>query len=351
MSSFDRFDNWPASALQAADRAFAALTVDPAPLTLDCAALLAAAGTSAAGTSGTSAVGAAGASPAGPAGADGTDAAGPAGTTPCAPAGGAGIPPDAGTDLDVPAGAVPLPALRDWLMAHPTAYTVRDTVWRELIRRARDGEPEWVIAAVGMAMPALVAMAGQLAAGFRGESVDIDSEILTGFLEGLRRRVDPAKDAPHASLCGCAFRAGWDLRTAGREYEVVADIEYAEATSRLPRAPYGHVDLLVYRAQALGILDAEDVEPYIAVRLGHRTPQLVAEAHQINVDVLRMRLHRADARLAEALAGGVLTGVASPEARAALGKRQQQRAARRAGKAARHLASTAGTPPVAAAAA
>jgi hypothetical protein len=188
MNVSDRIDDWPASPLQAADRAFAALTVDPAPLTLDCAALLAGAGTSAAGTSG-------------------TFPAGTAGTTRRAPAGSAGTRQDAGTDLEVPAGAVPLPALRDWLMAHPSAYTVRDAVWRELIRRARHGRPEWVIAAVGMAMPALLAMAGQLAAGFRGDAVDIDAEVLTGFLEGLRRSVDPAKDAPHASLYGRAWRS------------------------------------------------------------------------------------------------------------------------------------------------
>jgi hypothetical protein len=120
MSVSDRVDDWPASPLQAAARAFAALTVDPAPLTLDCAA-----------PSPTPA------HPAPPppalpaqtaAGTTGTFPTGTAGTTPRAPAGSAGTPQDAGTE--VPAGAVPLPALRDWLVAHPSAYTVRDAVWR-----------------------------------------------------------------------------------------------------------------------------------------------------------------------------------------------------------------------------
>ncbi|MCW6007679.1 hypothetical protein K1W54_24475 [Micromonospora sp. CPCC 205371] len=237
-------------------------------------------------------------------------------------------------DLDLLPGEVPLPALRDWLMAHPSAYTARDAVWRELIRRARQGKPEWVIAAVGMAMPALVAMAGTLAAGYRGDPADIDAEILTGFLEGLRSGVDPARDAPHASLCFAAWRAGRDLRLAQQEYLLVDDIEHAAAESRLPRHPYGHVDLLVYRAEALGLIDSEDVEPYIAIRLSRRTPELVAEALGIDLDVLRMRLNRADTRLAWALDIGVLTGPFSPEVRDELAKRHDLRAKTRAGKAA-----------------
>jgi hypothetical protein len=229
---------------------------------------------------------------------------------------------------------VPLPALRDWLMAHPRAYTARDAVWRELIRRARQGRPEWVIAAVGMAMPALVAMAGTLVAGYRGDRQDIDAEVLAGFLEGLRVRVDPARDAPHASLCFMAWRAGRNLRRAQQEHVLLNGIEDAVAGPCLPRMPYGHPDLLVYRARALGVIDDEDVEPYIAVRLGRRTLELVAEALRIDADVLRMRLNRADARLAEALATGVLAGTCSRDSLKRLAQRRELRARTRAGKAA-----------------
>ena len=55
----------------------------------------------------------------------------------------------------VPTGVVGLPVLRNWLLAHPRAYAVRDAVWCELIRRARLDGPAWVIAAVAVAMPAL----------------------------------------------------------------------------------------------------------------------------------------------------------------------------------------------------
>jgi hypothetical protein len=57
-----------------------------------------------------------------------------------------------------------------------------------------------VIAAVGMAMPALLRHAAQLATGYRGDRDDVDAEVLTGFLAALRERVDLAKPAPHAAL-------------------------------------------------------------------------------------------------------------------------------------------------------
>jgi hypothetical protein len=364
MSESDTRDDWPASALQAADKTFTALTTGPDPLALDCAALTAADiaasgsadGGTAAGSPGTG-VAEGGGTTAGSPGSHGADHGGTtAGSSGTGVADGGGVTADAlgtpvadhggttaesastaaptGIDLDIPVGEVPLPALRDWLMAHPSAYAVRDAVWRELIRRARQGKPEWVIAAVGMAMPALVAMAGTFTSGYRGDPADIDSELLTGFLHGLRHSVDPAKDAPHASLCFAAWRAGRDLRLAQHEYVLVADIEHAAAESRLPLQPYGHVDLLIYRAESLGLIDTEDVEAYIEIRLGRRTPGLIAEARGVDVDVLRMRLTRADTRIAWALSAGILTGTPSPEVRAELAKRHHLSTTARAGKAA-----------------
>lgn len=293
-SEFGRRTGRPASVLHLVDKAFAAQRLGRAPMMLDCAALTAAS---------------------------------------------TGEGPGPETDPDGPPSEVPLPVLRDWLMAHPRAYPARDAVWRELIRRARQGPSEWVIAAIGMAMPALVAMAGTLAAGYSGDAADIDSEILAGFLEGLHVTVDPAVEAPYASLCFTAWRAGRELRLSQQEHLLVPDIERV-ATSCLPRVPYGHPDLLVYRAQALGILDGQDVEPYIAVRLGHRVLELIAEARRIDPDVLRMRLNRADARLAEALASGAITGTCSPDTLRELARRRNLRAKTRAGKAAARATGT-----------
>jgi hypothetical protein len=286
--------DWPTSPLAAADAAFAVLTCEPAPLTLDL---------------------------------DTFD-------------------PDAG----LPGGVMTLPALRDWLLAHPRAYTARDEVWRELVRRARLNGPAWVIAAVGMAMPALRRYAGQLCAGYAGDPSDIDAEILTGFLTALRDRIDLAKDAPHAALCRAAWRAGFTLRQQAHEYTPVDDVEHVTGP-RTPMVPYGHPDLLVQRAVGLGILDKEDEQPYIDVRLGRRAIEPIAARLGITADALRMRLGRIDIRITEALTSGVLTGVASPQAKQQITEQAEHRAATRTGVAAVHHTAMPAAPILAAAAA
>ncbi|MBF9132755.1 hypothetical protein I0C86_27925 [Plantactinospora sp. S1510] len=277
MSVSDATD-WPSSALDAAATAFATLTCEPAPLALDCAAF--------------------------------------------------------GPDTGLPQQVMPLPRLRTWLLRHPRAYTARDEVWRELIRRARLDGPHWVVAAVGMAMPALQQYAARLCEGYSGDPADVDAEILTGFLTALRDRADLAKPAPYASLCKAAWRAGRDLRLQHQEYLPVEDIEHVTPGSRTPQVPYGHPDLLVRRAVNLGILDPEDEQAYIDVRLGHRAIEPIAAASGVDVDALRMRLTRIDSRIAEALADGLLTGVASPETLARLRMRAERRGLQRAGRAA-----------------
>jgi hypothetical protein len=166
-----------------------------------------------------------------------------------------------------------------------------------------------VIVAVGTAMPALRRYAGQLCAGYPGDAVDIDAEVLTGFLAALRDHVDLAKAAPYAGLCMTAWRAGWQLRLQQTHNQPVDDIEHIAVGARPPRVPYGHPDLLVARGVVLGVLDAVDEQPYIDVRLGRRGPEPIAAALGISVDALRMRLARIDVRLAAALASGLLTGV------------------------------------------
>jgi DNA-directed RNA polymerase specialized sigma24 family protein len=268
---------WPSSPLSAAATAFAALTCDPDPLSLDL---------------------------------DPVVAAYP----------GAGL----------PCGVWPLPQLSAWLADHRDAYDARDIVWRELIRRARDHGREWLIAAVGMAMPALVRYAAELAVMYRGDRDDIDAEILTGFLTALRR-VDLHRAAPHAALCMAGWRAGHDLVVQAREYLPVDDVEQVTGP-RTPRVPYGHPDLLVQRATRIGVVDEVDEQPYIEVRLGGRPIEPIADRLGISVDALRMRLGRIDTRLTTALALGALSDSVSPAAARAMMAAADRRAAIRAGR-------------------
>jgi hypothetical protein len=285
--------DWPDSPLDAVDAAFAALTCEPAPLTLDLDKL--------------------------------------------------------GPDSGLPGGVMALPALRDWLLANPRAYPARDAVWRELIRRARLDGPAWVIAAVAMAMPALRRYAGRLASGYAGDPADIDAEILTGFLTALRDRVDLTRDAPYATLCMAAWRAGHELRCQTGDAVPVDDVEHVTGP-RTPKLPYGHPDLLVQRAVRLGILDKVDQEPYIDLRLGRRAIEPIAARLGITVDALRMRAERIAVRIADALASGLLTGVASPQAAKDLAAKADHRAKTRTGRAKANARRMTATAPMAAAA-
>jgi hypothetical protein len=272
--------DWPDSPLDAVDAAFAKLTCDPEPLSLDLDEL----------------------------------------SEPL------------GDDSGLPGGVIALPALRRWLLAHPRAYTVRDVVWRELIRRARLDGPEWVVAATAMAMPALRRYAGQLRTGWAGDAYDLDAEILTGFLTALRDRVDLVRPAPYAALCKAAWRAGHELRRRhGAEAIPVEDLEHVTGP-RTPKRPYGHPDLLVRRAVQLGIVDACDEQPYIDLRLGRRAVEPIAARLGIATDTLRRRVERIDERIADALAEGMLTEVTSRQARDELAGKAQRRQRIRAGR-------------------
>ncbi len=269
--------DWPDSPLDAVDTAFTALTCDPDPLSLDLDTL--------------------------------------------------------GDDTGLPGGVITLPILRDWLLRHPRAYTARDVVWRELIRRARLQGPAWVIAATAMALPALRRYAGRLSAGWGGDRHDLDAEVLTGFLAALRDRVDLQRPAPYAALCAAGWRAGYELRRRdGAEAVPVDNIEHLPGP-RVPNLPYGHPDLLVRRAVQLRLIDAADEQPYIDVRLGRRAIEPIAAGLGISVDTLRRRLERIDTRVADALTAGLLTGQASPQVRRRLTAAARKRESIRAGRA------------------
>jgi DNA-directed RNA polymerase specialized sigma24 family protein len=219
-----------------------------------------------------------------------------------------------GVDLGLPAGAVPLATLRAWLMANPDSPLAVDAVWRELVTRARVDGGAWRLIAVGMAAPGMRGQARQLYRGFFGDQADMDNEVLTGFLAALDGRLDLAAPAPYAALLRAGYKAGWRLRHTNETAVPVEDIEAVAAGPRTPKRPYGHPDLLVRRARELGILAEADEEPFVDVRIAGRAIEPIAVRLGITVDCLRMRLNRAAERLATALAAGLLTGSAVPEA-------------------------------------
>src|SRR4051794_28227104 len=103
----------------------------------------------------------------------------------------------------LPQRVLPLNELRDLLTTDTTPKPIRDLVWRGLVARSRRDGPAWVVAAAGIALPGLRVQAGRIAARWRGDTLDLDAELLAGFVERLAT-IDI--DAPR--ICGRLIDAG-----------------------------------------------------------------------------------------------------------------------------------------------
>lgn len=242
--------DWPSGALAAAERAFGFLTAGPKPLALDGAYL------------------------------------------------GHGL----------PARHIPLDELRHLLVHDPTtSFDAKDAAWHQLIDRARGWGPTWVVAAVGMALPALSTMSRRLCVGHAGQSEDIDSELLAGFLHALRHR-DLSGPAPYTRMCWAGWRAALLVRKniATEEMPDVFD-----PASRLPTRPYGHPDLILGRAVHAGVINADQAELISATRLGRVLVEDLAARAGVDASVIRMRRRRAELAVVKALTAGKLSGIAS----------------------------------------
>lgn len=227
-----------------------------------------------------------------------------------------------GVALGLPDGPVPLRELREWMLAHRDNYPARNAIWRELIERARRLRGQWLIVAIGMAMPRLVRDAGALARDFRGEPADIDAAIVEGFLQALTRTIDLAEQGLYAKLCWAAFRSGYRLRYADADLVYSDDMDSEAAP---PYRPYEHVDLLLARAVRLGLINQDDTDLITITRLEYVPIEYVARQAGVDVNVLRRRRERAGQRLAAALEAGHLSGPVSTAARRDLSRAATRR--------------------------
>jgi hypothetical protein len=235
-----------------------------------------------------------------------------------------------GPSVGLPAGEVELPWLRDWLLEQRDNYPARDAVWRELIDRARTLGGDWRIVAVAMALPALIRLAGKLARDFDGDPLDVDNEILTGFLAALEHRLDLGESRLYAKLCWAGFRAGYTVRYADVPLVLVED--FAGDASVIPYLPYRHPDILLGRAVAVNVIAPDDAALITATWLENRSIEQVAHRTGRDPELLRMRRERAGRRLAEAILEGHLSGRLSDAAARELRMRAARGAAIRAAR-------------------
>jgi hypothetical protein len=207
-----------------------------------------------------------------------------------------------------PGRLLPLDELKRWLLRRSTPAAVRDAVWARLVVRAQREGPAWVVAAVGMAMPGLRALAGRLAAGYPGDTDDVDAELLTGFVHRLRE-LDPAEPKLLLRLLWAAERAARKVRYA----QVATDpLEFDPAGPRTPLLPWDHPDLVLVRAVAAAVIDEDEAKMIAATRLEGVPVEAAAGLWGIAPQLASAWRQAAEGRLVQAIRAGELSGMLLP---------------------------------------
>jgi hypothetical protein len=163
-----------------------------------------------------------------------------------------------------------------------------------------------VVAAVGVAMPGLRRTAGLLAAGWRRDTDDLDSELIVGFVARLKT-ID--LDGPR--VCGRLIDAGLRAARRARDADSDAQLIHADAVGPIaPIRPWDHPELVLARAVAAAVIDADEANLIAATRLDNTTVAQVANTLGIPASTASAWRGKAERRLAAAIADGELSGVA-----------------------------------------
>ena len=198
---------------------------------------------------------------------------------------------------------IPLDQLRVLLRRRSTPVEVKNRAWVLLCERAHHHGSDWIIAAVGVALPRLVRLASELAEGNTVVRAELDSEILTGFLAALAH-AHTATTQRFPVLLRAARAAGlaWirGLRTVDiPRHDVEHDVDHDTATP-MP-ASGGHPDLVVADAVRAGVLTAAEAAVIIATRLDGQPLRVVAAQLGVSSNTVWARRDRAEKRLVAAL--------------------------------------------------
>ena len=205
---------------------------------------------------------------------------------------------------------MPLGELRALLLHPATGPAARNRVWAELVRRARAGDPAWVVGLAGVAMPGLRRAAASLSAAWRGDTEDLQAEILAGFLAALRALdLDDLDRVPLASrLCWAAWRAGQKHASASAAW--ASRRRELDSSGAGPALPWGHPDFVLAAAVRAKVITAAEAELIGRNRLeGVPLAKIVAELG-ISHPALCNRRKRAEKAITDAIAGGCLGDIA-----------------------------------------
>lgn len=209
---------------------------------------------------------------------------------------------------ELPRRRLSLIEVKDLLTTVTYSSTTRDAVWRMLLSRARQDGPQWLVGAVGVAIPALRGISGRICRGYvAGDPEDIDTEVLTAFIEAVRT-VDMGRPNVFPRLCTMAKRAG---ERARENAEAGAARHFPLQESAPPSPPWGHPDLVLIDAVAKGVISEVDAELIGITRLEKRTLTDAANELGLTMEAAKKRRQRSEPILVEAILNGEVEAATS----------------------------------------
>lgn len=190
---------------------------------------------------------------------------------------------------------IPLDELRELLLDPHLPMSAVDLVWMHLVRRSRDEGGAWTVACVGVALPALFAIAAELCARYADDYRDIHAAVLTGFLSELAT-VNLARPWVLWRLRCAALRAGHVVIREALDRPIPSDEDFHSSE---PTPPWGHPDFVLARAVAEGAITGDEAELIGSTRLEDYTLEAAAADTGISVTALQRARAHAEARLLE----------------------------------------------------
>jgi hypothetical protein len=193
----------------------------------------------------------------------------------------------------LPRRRVPLDELRDLLLDTHLPMSTVDPIWVHLVTRSRDEGGTWTVACVGVALPALFAIAAELSAPYADDHRDIHAAILTGFLSELAS-IDLAKPWVMWRLRCAGLRAGHLFIRDALDRPTPTDEDFHSSE---PTPPWGHPDFVLAHAVADGAITGDEAELIGSTRLEDYTLTAAAADRGVKVTALHWVRSHAEARL------------------------------------------------------
>ncbi|WP_433476547.1 hypothetical protein ACQPZP_05530 [Spirillospora sp. CA-142024] len=203
----------------------------------------------------------------------------------------------------LPARPIGLRELRTLLLDPSGCDGVKDAVWRELVQRARAGDPVWVVGCVGVAMPGLRNTAARVVRSTPScHADDLVSELVAEFITQLTR-IDIDRRRIAARLMAWARKGA--LRARGHQVR-----QEPRDPKQFPLRPAASgtdpADLLVKAARSQ-IITSAAAELIAATRLDGEEVSEIAQRRRVSANQLYKQRRVAEAKIVAAIREGRLS--------------------------------------------